>query len=80
MRAKKNPSNGSAEKTLKAIRRATRRRYAAEKKIRRVLEGLRGEIISLRAEQFHIGDGTGTVAAALTDQAAGESLAWQRCH
>ena len=43
MRAKKNPSNGSAEKTVKAIRRATRRRYAAEEKIRMVLEGLRGE-------------------------------------
>ena len=43
MRAKKNPSNGSAEKTVKAIRRATRRRYAAEEKIRIVLEGLRGE-------------------------------------
>ena len=43
MRAKKNPSNGSAEKTVKAIRRATRRRYAAEEKIRMVLEGLRGK-------------------------------------
>ena len=39
MRAKKNPSNGSAEKTVKAIRRATRRQYAAEEKIRMVLEG-----------------------------------------
>ena len=43
MRTKKNPSNGSAEKTVKAIRRATRRQYAAEEKIRMVLEGLRGE-------------------------------------
>ena len=39
MRTKKNHSNGSAEKTVKA----TRRRYAAEEKIRMVLEGLRGE-------------------------------------
>ena len=38
MRAKKNLSNGSAEKTVKAIRRATRRRFAAEEKIRIVLE------------------------------------------
>ena len=30
MRTKKNHSNGSAEKTVKAIRRATRRQYAAE--------------------------------------------------
>ena len=43
MRTKKTHSNGSAEKTVKAIRRATRRRYAAEEKIRIVLEGLRGE-------------------------------------
>ena len=43
MRTKKNHSNGSAEKTIKAIRRATRRRYAVEEKIRIVLEGLRGE-------------------------------------
>ena len=43
MRTKKNHSNGSAEKTVKAIRRATRRQYAAEEKIRIVLEGLRGE-------------------------------------
>ena len=43
MRTKKNYSNGSAEKTVKAIRRATRRQYAAEEKIRMVLEGLRGE-------------------------------------
>ena len=43
MRAKKNPSNGSAEITVKAIRRATRRQYAAEEKIRIVLDGLRGE-------------------------------------
>ena len=43
MRAKKKPSNGSAEKTVKAIRRATRRRYAAQEKIRIVLQGLRGE-------------------------------------
>ena len=43
MRAKKKPSNGSAEKTVRAIRRATRRRYAAEEKIRIVLQGLRGK-------------------------------------
>lgn len=36
-----NPS--SAEKTVKDIRRATRKNYGAEEKIRIVLEGLRGE-------------------------------------
>ncbi|MDG1725931.1 MAG: IS3 family transposase [Emcibacteraceae bacterium] len=40
-----NKSNkaGSAEKTVKDIRRATRRNYGTEEKIRIVLEGLRGE-------------------------------------
>ena len=33
----------SAEKTIRDIRRATRRHYSAEDKIRIVLEGLRGE-------------------------------------
>jgi|TARA_B100002003_G_C13836291_1_gene410730 transposase len=34
---------GSAEKTVRDIRRATRKYYSAEEKIRIVLEGLRGE-------------------------------------
>lgn len=34
---------GSAEKTIRTIRRRTRRQYSAEEKIRIVLEGLRGE-------------------------------------
>ena len=33
----------SAEKTVREIRRATRRKYSAEEKIRIVIEGLRGE-------------------------------------
>jgi len=33
----------SSEKTVRDIRRATRRHYSAEEKIRIVLEGLRGE-------------------------------------
>ena len=33
----------SAEKAMRDLRRATRRRYSAEEKIRIVLEGLRGE-------------------------------------
>ena len=33
----------SAEKTVRDIRRATRKRYSSEEKIRVVLEGLRGE-------------------------------------
>ncbi len=39
----RNLQNGSAEKTVRDIRRATRRKFSAEEKIRIVLEGLRGE-------------------------------------
>ena len=42
MRQKSRPER-SAEKTVKDIRRATRKRHATEEKIRIVLEGLRGE-------------------------------------
>ena len=40
---KSNYSKASAEKTVRDIRRATRRTYSAEEKIQTVLEGLRGE-------------------------------------
>ncbi len=43
MRQKPFPQTSSAEKTIKDIRRATRKHYSAEDKIRIVLEGLRGE-------------------------------------
>jgi transposase len=36
-------AKGTAEKVVKDIRRATRKQYSAEEKIRIVLEGLRGE-------------------------------------
>jgi len=41
---KRNPNKRSSEQTVRDIRRATRRQYSAEEKIRIVLEGLRGEI------------------------------------
>ena len=49
MRTKTGP-NGSADKHVKKIKRKTRRQFSAEKKIRIVLDGLRGEssICSLR--------------------------------
>ena len=40
----RNSQKASAEKTVRDIRRATRRRYSAEEKIRIVLEGIRGEV------------------------------------
>jgi transposase len=43
MRHKDDRTPDSAEKTVRDIRRATRRRFSAEDKIRIVLDGLRGE-------------------------------------
>ena len=43
MRQKSGPEKQPAEEAIKAIRRATRRHFSAEDKIRIVLEGLRGE-------------------------------------
>jgi transposase len=43
MRQKSGPGKAPAEQVVKDIRRATRRHYWAEDKIRIVLEGLRGE-------------------------------------
>src|SRR5262245_59321238 len=42
----------SAEKTVRDIRRATRRHHSAEEKIRILLEGLRGEDSFAAAQQF----------------------------
>ena len=43
MRQKSVPTKEPAEQVIKGIRRATRRHFSAEDKIRIVLEGLRGE-------------------------------------
>src|SRR6202789_961532 len=43
MRQKSGPAKAPAEQVVKDIRRATRRHFSAEDKIRVVLEGLRGE-------------------------------------
>lgn len=43
MRQKLGPAKEPAEQVIKNIRRATRRLFSAEEKIRIVLEGLRGE-------------------------------------
>ena len=43
MRQKMRTRGSSSEKTVKDIRRATRKQYSAEEKIRIVLDGLRGE-------------------------------------
>ncbi len=43
MRAKSSSAKQPAEQVVKDIRRATRRHFSAEDKIRIVLEGLRGD-------------------------------------
>ena len=43
MNKKSGPDKAPAERVIKDIRRATRRQFTAEEKIRIVLEGLRGE-------------------------------------
>src|SRR6266513_4438265 len=43
MRQRSGPVRAPAEQVVKDIRRATRRQFSAEEKIRVVLEGLRGE-------------------------------------
>ena len=43
MRQKSGPSETSSERIVRDIRRATRKQYSAEEKIRIVLNGLRGE-------------------------------------
>ena len=43
MRQKSGPEKAPAEQIVQDIRRATRRHFSAEEKIRVVLEGLRGE-------------------------------------
>ena len=43
MRQKSHSADSSSEKLVKDIRRATRRQFSAEEKIRIVLDGLRGE-------------------------------------
>src|SRR5271167_2957827 len=43
MRQKTGPAKAPAEQVVKEIRRATRRQFSAEDKIRIALEGLRGE-------------------------------------
>jgi transposase len=46
MRQKSGPEKEPAEQVVKEIRRATRRQFSAEEKIRIVLSGLRGEDVS----------------------------------
>ena len=47
----------SADKAIRDIRRATRRQYSAEEKIRIVLEGLRGESSFLTGVNLDINGG-----------------------
>ena len=44
MRRKSSPPETSSERLVRDIRRATRKQYSAEEKIRVVIDGLRGEV------------------------------------
>jgi hypothetical protein len=56
MRQKSGPAKEPAAKIVKDIRRATRRQFSAEEKIRIVLEGLRAGLITKRhVHRFHRG-------------------------
>ena len=46
MGQKSGPVKKPAEQVVKEIRRATRRQFTAEEKIRIVLSGLRGEVVA----------------------------------
>ena len=53
MRQKSMSSRDAAERTVRDIRRKTRKQYSAEEKIRIVLSGLRGEDSLAAAEPLH---------------------------
>ena len=57
MRQKAGTQKAPAEQVVKDIRRATRKQYGAEEKIRIVLEGLRGEVARLldRLQKVEVG-------------------------
>ena len=62
MRQKSGPEKQPAEDAIRDIRRATRRHFSAEEKIRIVLEGLRGEE-SIAAERMSFDTRSGFAAA-----------------
>jgi transposase len=53
MKQKSVPTKEPAEQVIKGIRRATRRHFSAEDKIRIVLEGLRGVFACLGLFDFY---------------------------
>ncbi len=57
MRQKSGTGKALAEQVIKDIRRATRKQYGAEEKIRVVLEGMRGEDLTAVVAVFPEGDG-----------------------
>ncbi len=54
MRQRSERHQDAAERTMKDIRRKTRKRYSSEEKIRIVLAGLRGEDSIERAEEYEV--------------------------
>ena len=71
MRPKSGPRD-TALRTVKDIRRATRKQYSAEEKIRIVREGLRGEYVDYAAAESFM---EARVAAIATRAAGGDARA-----
>jgi hypothetical protein len=94
MRQKSHSTDLSSEEIVKGIRRATRKRYSAEEKIRIVLDGLRGEhsIAELPGAKYGLSDavvmrsrweivekGEGPFQRKDQDRRAGEHLGLSGC-
>ena len=77
MKLKSNQPKATAEQVVKDIRRATRRHYSTEDKIRIVLSGLRGEdsIAELCRKDFTLGNYfnafAGILVCVMTERAEG---------
>ena len=79
MRQKANTNAQSSEDIVKGIRRATRKRYSAEEKIRIVLDGLRGEMsIAELCRREGIAEGQ-TGSAYVQERSAGRRRHHCRC-
>ena len=79
MRQKSHSTDLSSEEIVKGIRRATRKRYSAEEKIRIVLDGLRGEhSIAELCRREGIAEGTTAGRKSSSKRASGASPAIPR--
>ena len=74
MRRKSEPDKAPAEQVIKDIRRATRRHFSAEDKIRIVLEGIRGETGCARGHGPHSAGAKASPPTSITPGAKSSSM------